>query len=398
MDNLDNLVIEGKYEITSTLFSNELQSIYAAKKSGTEDPSRFIVNEFRDTEIIYTMKDSFSKEKCGNIRNIVETFYANFCFYVVCNICTGPSMETYLAENSLRLTEKMYLTDSFLSQLTEIEKFSPFIVYSLCDVNNLTVTGRKSICVNCNLKITEDMMSVSRSDVCKKAGEIICGIFANTVASDLNNAKNSMPPALFPIVQNCLEGKYESAAKIYNDFKSLLLFSVFMGGGSVDNQMRKNYQKAKVRRKLLPLRRLAAIAIILLLAGGIWMAIKGPAPKNAKPMSQFVADKNQVFEGETVVFTNQSYDPDDNDSVVSYLWAISKDGRPVYNSPDKNITYTFHEAGKYEVHLIVSDTHNEESKPVSTYIEVLQKLVLPDNGTGAGGSGDAGDTEGDNNK
>ncbi|HOE56427.1 MAG TPA: PKD domain-containing protein [Bacillota bacterium] len=386
MDNLGNRVIAEKYEIIDTLFSSELQSIFLAKLSGAEDPTRFIVNEFKDTEIIYSMKDNFSKEKCGIIRNIVETIYEDFCFFVVCNICTGPTMETYLSDNNLRLTEKMYLTDSFLSQLIDIEKLSPFIVYSLCDINNLAVTGRRNICFNCNLKITEDMMSVSRSDVSRRAGEIICCIFSNTAAADLNHANNYMPPALFPIVQNCLEGKYEYMAKVYNDFKSLLLYSVFMGGGSVDNQIRKNYQKAKTKRRLTPLRRLAAMVLILLLAGGAWLVINNPdiltfnrsALKNTKPTAQFTADKNQIYEGETVVFTDQSRDPDAGDSIASYLWVISKDNAPVYNSPDRNITFTFHEAGKYEVHLVVADTHNELSNSVKIYIDVLPKLILPD--------------------
>lgn len=389
---MDNRVIAGKYEILDTLFSNELQSIYSAKKSGTADPQQFIINEYRDTDIIYSMKDSFSKEKCQYIRNIVETIYEDFCFYVVCNICSGPTMEAYLSDNNLRLTEKMYLTDSLLSQLIDIEKFSPFIVYSLCDADNLAVTGKRNICFNCNLKLTEDMMAVSRSDVSRRVGEIICAIFSNTVAADLNSAKDNMPPALFPIVQSCLEGKYQSVEKVYSDFKTLLLYSVFMGGGSVDNQIRKNYQKAKIKRRLTPVRRLAAIVLILLLAGGIWVIVKdsniftfnNAELKNTRPAAQFTANKKQVYEGETVIFTSQSSDPDADDSIKSYLWVISKGEKPEFYSSDQNVTYTFSEAGKYEVRLVVADTHDESSEPVKVYIDVLPKLVLPEIDTAPG--------------
>jgi len=105
---MDNRVIAEKYEILDTLFSNELQSVYSAKKSGADSSQQFIINEYKDTDIIYNMKDNFSKEKCHNIRNIVETIYENFCFYVVCNICPGPTLEDFLSDNNLRLTEKMW--------------------------------------------------------------------------------------------------------------------------------------------------------------------------------------------------------------------------------------------------------------------------------------------------
>ena len=383
---MDIRIIAEKYEIIDTLFSNELQSIYLAKLSGSEDSQQFIVNEFKDADTIYGMKDSFSKEKCHYIRNIVETLYENFCFYVVCNICSGPAMEAFLSDNSLRLTDKMFLTDSLLSQLIEIEKLSPFIAYSLCDTDNIAVTNKRNICFNCNLKLTPEILAVSRSDVSKRIGELICSIYSNTVAADLNYAKDNMPPALFPIVQSCLEGKYESMAKLYNDFKSLLLYSVFMGSSSVDNQIRANYQKAKVRRKLTPLKRLAALVLILLVAGGAWMLVKDwdiltfnkTAAVNSKPAAEFTASRIQVYEGEKVIFTNESTDPDEGDSIKSNLWSISKAGTSIFKSKLKGIAYTFVDPGEFEVTLVVADTHGAVSEPASIMIEVLPKLELPE--------------------
>ena len=383
---MDNRVIAEKYEIIDTLFSNELQSIYLAKLSGSEDSQQFIINEFKDADTIYGMKDSFSKEKCHYIRNIVETLYENFCFYVVCNICSGPAMEAFLSDNSLRLTDKMFLTDSLLSQLIDIEKLSPFIAYSLCDTDNIAVTNKRNICFNCNFKLTPEILTVSRSDVSRRVGELICSIYSNTVAADLNYAKDNMPPALFPIVQSCLEGKYESMAKLYNDFKSLLLYSVFMGSGSVDNQIRANYQKAKVRRKLTPVKRLAALVLILLVAGGAWMLVKDwdiltfnkTETVNSKPVAEFTASGIQVYEGEKVIFTNESADPDEGDSIKSNLWTISKAGNPIFNSKRQGIAYTFVDPGEFEVSLVVTDTHDEASEPAKIMIEVLPKLELPE--------------------
>jgi len=384
---MDNRIIAEKYEIIDTLFSNELQATYTAKETGALNSRLFIINEFKNTDIIYNMKDSFSKEKCSCIKDIVETFYKDFYFYVVCNICSGSTMDTYLSNNNLRLTEKMYLIESLLTQLIDIEKLGPLIALSLCDADNIAVTNKRNICFNCNLKFTEAMVSTSGSDVSKRVGEIICTIFSNSPVVDFNYAKDYLPPALLPIVQNCLEGKYESVGKVYNDFKSLLLYSVFIGSGSIDSQMRKNYHKAKIKRRLTPLRRLAAIAVILLFVVGVWAFVKNsdipvlnsnkPEQQNTKPSAHFTADKKQVCEGETVSFTSQSSDTDVKDSIKSYLWEISKDGDTVFDSPNQNITYTFSEAGKYKVHLVVADTHDEPSEPFEIYIDVIPKLVLP---------------------
>lgn len=388
---MDNRVVAEKYEIIDTLFTNEWQTVYSAKKSGTEDRKQFIISEFKDTDIIYSMKDNFSRDKCRYIRNIVDTFYEDFCFYVVSNICSGPALETYLSNNNLRLTEKMYLTESLLTQLIDMESLNPFIVFSLCDIDNITVANKRNICFNCNLSLTAEKMSASKSDVSKRAGEIICAIFSNTITTDLNYTKDNMPPALFTIAQNCLEGKYDSMTKAYNDFKSLLLYSVFMGNGSIDTQIRKNLQKAKIKRKLTPLRRLAAIAIILLLAGGIWNYVKDldistlnkdkAAVQNIKPSAQFTANKDQIFVGETVFFISHSSDPDANDGIKSYSWVISMDGKPVFNSSNQNIAYKFSEAGRYDVSLSVADTHDLTSEPYKTEINVLPKPILPTTNT-----------------
>lgn len=390
---MDNRIIAGKYEILDTLFSNEIQAVYSAKKAGVESSANLIVNEFRNTDTIYGMKDSFSKEKCSCIRNMIDTFYEDFCFYVVCNICPGPDLESFLSDNNLRLTEKMYLTESLLTQLLEIEKLSPFIVYSLCDPENLFVTGKRHICLNCNLKFTPEVMTVSKNDVCSRVGEIMCAIFSNTVATDLNYAKDNMPPALFPLVSNCLAGKYESVEKLYNDFKGLLLYSIFMGSGSVGSQIERNYKRAKTKRKLLPLRRLAAAVIILLIAGGAWIFLKNfdiaalngnkAITANTKPAALFTASREQVYTGEMVIFANQSSDPDANDNIASDWWIITRESIPIFDSTSKNITYVFSEEGKYEVSLMVADSRGESSEPFKANITVVP---MPDfttaNGTG----------------
>jgi len=392
---MDNRVIAGKYEITDTLFVNELQAVYSAIKPGADDSKHFIINEFKDTDIIYSMKDSFSREKCRYVRNIIETIYEDFCFYVVCNICSGPALETYLSTNNLRLTDKMYLTESLFIQLIEMEKLSPFITFSLCDTDNITVVGKRNLCFNCNLRLTTEKMAATKSDVSRRVGEIICAIFSNTVATDLSYAKDNMPPALFSIVQGCMNGKYDSIDKMYSDFKASLLYSVFMSSGSIDTQLRKNYQKAKIKRRLTPLRRLAVIAIIILLAGGVWNYVKDldistankgqDAVQNTKPAAQFSASKDQVIVGETVVFVSKASDVDANDSIKAYLWVITKDNKEVFSSTNQNIAYKFSELGKYVVNLVVADAHDLTSAPYAASINVLPKPLPPTTGAGSGG-------------
>jgi len=106
-------------------------------------------------------------------------------------------------------------------------------------------------------------------------------------------------------------------------------------------------------------------------------------------VADFTADKSQIYEGETITFTSHSSDPDADDGIKSYLWVISKAEKPVFNSPNQDISYTFYEAGKYGVRLVVTDTHGESSEPFRIFIDVLPKLILPSNET---------DTDADNSK
>jgi len=386
---MDKIVFADKYEAVDTLFSNELQTIYTAKTVGVDEAPQFLVNEFRDTDIIYSMKDNFSPDKCRYIRNIVDTFYKDFNFYVVSTICSGPTLETFLSDNSLRLTEKMYITDSLLNRLIEMERLSPFIIYALCDTSNLAVNNRKTICFNCNIKLSKEDMAVSGREVSVRIGEIICAIFENTVHINIESARHNMPPALYPIVKKCLDGGYASASDIYNDFKSLLLYSVFIENSSVDTQMRRNYKKAESKRRLRPVKRLAVLVIIAVVLWSSWTLVHdyrsrtahSPTSKNAKPVASFEASRDQIYVGDSVVFTSKSEDPDADDRIKSHFWVISKDGQPIFNSSNQNIAYKFEEPGSYGVHLVVADSHDESSEPYKMYITVLPK---PQPGTGDG--------------
>jgi hypothetical protein len=378
---MDRHVIYDKYEVTDTLFSNELQTIYTAKTTGTDGDPQFIVNEFKNTDIIYSMKDSFSPEKCHYIKNLVETFYLDFNFYVVSNICAGPTLEDFLSDNSLRLTEKMYIVDSLLKQLAEMQKLGPVITYALCNTSNLAITGRKNICFNCNIVLSHEDMSLTNKDVVRRTGEILCAIFANTVDASLESAKDVLPPAMLPIVQRCLEGNYDSVSNVYFDFKSLLIYSVFMGNMSVDNQVRKNFEKAQIKRRLSPIKR---IAVCLVLIAALWFAwpfirdsksavVINPEVKNTKPIASIEASKREVYAGDSVVFISKVTDPDAEDSVKSYFWAISKDNEPIFNSTNQNIAYTFANPGNYNVLLVVTDSRDESSEPHNFYLAVVPK-------------------------
>ena len=131
------------------------------------------------------------------------------------------------------------------------------------------ITGRKNICFNCNIVLSHEDMSLTNKDVVRRTGEILCAIFANTVDASLESAKDVLPPAMLPIVQRCLEGNYDSVSNVYFDFKSLLIYSVFMGNMSVDNQVRKNFEKAQIKRGLSPIKR---IAVCLVLIAALWFA------------------------------------------------------------------------------------------------------------------------------
>lgn len=391
-----------KYEITETLFENGLQSVYQARLIGSPDKGSLLINEFRDVDIIYSMKDSFSPDKCKFVKNLVETFYIDFNFYVVSQMCSGATLKSFLADNSLRLTEKMYIADNLLSQTTEMSSLSPLLQYALCDPDNLNIVNKKKVCFNCNIKLNKDETIISYKELTNRIGRLLCMIFANTVDIELENAADYVPPAMLSIIQRCKDGYYTSVKSLYDDFKALLLYSVFIGNVSIAGQVHRNISKARLKSKLSPVRKAAAaLIIIFLIAGAGWWYLNQldgkiadvttgvpAAQQNRKPTAKFSLSSNKVYAGDEVVFTSQSTDPDLNDGIKSYLWIISQDRNPVFSSINQSITYKFEQAGKYDINLVVMDKNSEASDPYTLMLEVLPKPQLPEGSPATDGSDD----------
>lgn len=386
---MGNRTILQKYEILDTLFTNDLQTVYIARDTSNEALGQLILNEFKDADIIYSMKDSFSPEKSRYLKNLVESFYVDFNFYIAAKICPGATLESFLSNNSLRLTEKMYITESLLTQLVEIDHLSPILKYALLNHNNISVVGKKNICFNCNLQFEKEDIAVTASDVFRRTGELLCAIFANTVEADIETDRDNLPPAVVPIIKKCSDGQYKLASELYNDFKALLLHSIFINNMSVDNQIRKNIKKANRRRKLGPVKRIAAAVLVIAMLGGLWtLADRYLLHKNAgvvniiqqantKPTAKFTASKNKVYEGDRVTFVDQSTDPDIDDSIKAYKWSVSQDGNLISSAAGQNFEYQFDKAGKYTVSLSVTDSKDAVSDDFQYALEVLAKQQIP---------------------
>jgi hypothetical protein len=159
-----------------------------------------------------------------------------------------------------------------------------------------------------------------------------------------------------------------------------------MGNVSVDSQMRRNLKKARVKRRLSPFKRIAAVLVVLLIAWGAWtyvrnldtVPVNNPEAKNTKPTVSFTPSREKVYEGDAVIFISKAADPDAGDAIMSYLWVISKDEAPIFNSSNQNIAYKFETAGSYGVHLVVMDSRNESSEPYKLYVTVLPKPAAGD--------------------
>ncbi|MCF8370850.1 MAG: PKD domain-containing protein [Bacteroidales bacterium] len=84
------------------------------------------------------------------------------------------------------------------------------------------------------------------------------------------------------------------------------------------------------------------------------------------PTAKFVADKTNIFQGETVVFTDQS-----TNSPATWAWDFG-DGS---NSTDQNPAHTYNDPGNYTVSLTVGNTEGSNTETKTDYITVLTNTI-----------------------
>ncbi|GIP14674.1 hypothetical protein J40TS1_03160 [Paenibacillus montaniterrae] len=83
-------------------------------------------------------------------------------------------------------------------------------------------------------------------------------------------------------------------------------------------------------------------------------------PANAKPVAKFAVDKQAYAIGETITYTNLSYDPDAD--AVSLSWTGREDA--------------FFTAGEHEVTLVAIDQNGNRSEPYTKKITVTEQFMF----------------------
>lgn len=393
---METKTINGKYEVLDTLLSDEYQSVHICKVSGSEAEERFILNEYRDRDIIDTIKDSICYSGDSVSESLIDSFEVDGAFYTLFPIPKGTPLEQYLSKHNLTLADKMRFTDQLLQIFIGIEKSIPLIQYTLADLNNLTISNRKFLNFSYLFCFSKNKLQIGYDAVIKRLGQLICCIFANNPEGDIEKDKDAIPPGMFPIVTKALQGSYNSTKQMYQDFKNTLLYKTFIDDISLDEQIRKNINKAKKRYVIYwPKFIASSLILIAILSGVIWLASKAiPAfiskigsretieKMNTAPVAGFSISINKIYAGDDVTFVDKSSDSDPGDTIKSRLWTIEKNGTVILNSDEEIINFKFDEPGNYTISLIVQDSKGASSEPFTHSIKVLEKPEIPDDKPG----------------
>ena len=112
---MESKIINGKYEVLDTLLSDEYQSVFVCKKLDSDVEENFILNEFRDNEIIDTIKNSICYSGDSVSESLIDSFVDGvFTPYFQFQ---RHSLEEYLSKHNLTLADKMHFTDQLLQIL-----------------------------------------------------------------------------------------------------------------------------------------------------------------------------------------------------------------------------------------------------------------------------------------
>lgn len=393
---MEPIIFANKYKVLDALYQGEVQNIYVAEDIKGFGSERFIINEILDSSIIYSIKEVFNEDAKAFLKNFQNYFYQDSNFYIVSSIPSGTTLDNYLSSESLRLSDKMYITESLLTQLLKLEKASRMFKYNLLNPENILVAANRRISFNLGMRFDKEGLYATEATIISMLGDVICCIFANTVNASLEEDKDSMPPAIASIVRKCKDDSYNSIELVYKDFKASLLYSTFIGNSSVDKQIMQNIHKARRKRSFKPLKRVAALILIMtLLAGGYFglnkLLTRLPAlsrgdsvtnQQNQIPIAKFTMSKSKVYVGDKINFVSQSTDPDIDDRIEAYEWSVSRNGDMyILFSREQNPSYTFEAEGDYVVSLIVKDSFGISSNAYKVGFTVYPREEIPDDGT-----------------
>ncbi len=400
---MEEITIKDKYKVLDTLYTDEYQSVFICGLAESDKEEKYIISEISDMEIIDAVRDSFVLSDDALSKSLVEAFNIDEKFYAVFPVVLGTSLEEYLSKHNLTIADKMLITEELLKKFISIDRTNNAIQYVLCDLNNLSIQNRRYLSFNNLFYFKKDNLNVSSLDVMRKLGYIILCIFANTPDADIGMHKDMIPPAMFSIITKCMEGKYNSINKVYEDFKKTLLYTTFIDTASLDTQIRHRIIKAQKKRSTSKVKYVAGVLILaVLFSGGYWLLknktiIPGfgrqtpgnNIKKNNPPSAEFSISISKIYKDDEVTFIDKSTDPDPGDMIKTRLWTIEKDGSVIVNSDNESISHVFDEIGEYEISLIVQDSKGANSKPRTYKISVLEKLKMPEEvGTGTDSSKD----------
>ena len=399
---MEPMIVANKYKIVDALYQSELQNVYVAEYADNSTADQLIINEILDGSIIYAVKDVFNENAKALMKNFLDYFYQDSNFYIVSSISSGTTLDSYLSNNNLRISDRMYMTESLLTTLLKLEGASQLLKYHLLNLENISIAGSRTVAFNLDIKFDKEGLYATAATIISKLGDVICCIFANTPQASLEKDKDNLPPAIATILRKCKDNSYSSIENVYRDFKASLLYSTFIDSNSVDKMIMKNIQKASRKRSIKPFKRIAAVLIIAALLAGVYYGINNlnwelpvigggkniAKQQNQVPISKFNMSKSKVYVGDKIDFTSEAADPDINDKVISYEWSVSKnEDMYILFSRDQNPSYVFDAEGNYVVSLIVKDSVGISSEAFKLGFKVYPKEEIPDT-PNIGGEGD----------
>lgn len=391
-DCMEPFLISNKYRVIGTLYQSKLQNIYEAEYIESINQDRFIINEILDGSIIYAVKDLFNDDLRLVFKNFIDYFYQDSNFYIISSVTSDRTLDNHLSSVSLRISDKMNITDNLLSQLLKLKASNNLLAYHLLSLENIFIKGSRAISFNFGIEFDKEALYCTKQNIISKLGDVICCIFANDVNASLEKDKDNLPPAIVSIIRKCMIESYSSIEEVYTDFKSSLLYSTFISSGSIDKQIMSNIKKAKRKRSLKPVKRLAVVVLILAVVAGGYLAkdrLQGyiPAIRNSKqpankqnqiPIARFSLSKNKIYVGDKIDFICESSDPDIDDSITSYEWSVShNEDMYILFSREQNPSYIFEVEGDYVVSLIVKDKTGISSNAYKVNFKVLPKEDIP---------------------
>ncbi|MGI6778034.1 MAG: LysM peptidoglycan-binding domain-containing protein [Acetivibrionales bacterium] len=262
---MDKKIIGNKYQVLRVLFDNENYYAAICRDISTPDEKHSVIlNVYRSKPSILKAAPVFTKVNSDICHDFKEFFVESPYVISVFKHYDYTSLECFLSENDISLTERLALCSSFLLEAIRNDNIPLLLKLDILQAKHIVVDSERKIHINFFAKLdNNDEPEIIEKKVIKNISSIIELILGN---------RKKLPEELLNFLSELESDKYNMISSIFSEFNTVSEAIIAKTEDSSDQNLQKRARTALGKAVKKQVKKPAAIivlrvVVIVLLAG-----------------------------------------------------------------------------------------------------------------------------------